>query len=40
MTGFIGDQPVDRFYAAEFQRVNNERLLDVELDFSNLLCYK
>nr|QKO28993.1 hypothetical protein [Spodoptera exigua multiple nucleopolyhedrovirus] len=40
MTGFIGDQPVDKSYAAEYQRVTNEHLLDVELDFSNLLCYK
>ncbi|ACI47481.1 ORF110 [Spodoptera eridania nucleopolyhedrovirus] len=40
MTGFIGDQPVDIFYSQEFQRVNSERVLDVELDFSNLLKYK
>jgi hypothetical protein len=40
MTGFIGDQPIDIFYSQEFQRVNSERVLDVELDFSNLLKYK
>lgn len=40
MTGFIGDEPVDRNYASEFQRVDREHILDVDLDFCRLLQYK
>ncbi|ABM45819.1 unknown protein [Spodoptera frugiperda multiple nucleopolyhedrovirus] len=40
MTGFIGEQDVDRFYADEFNRVNEHHVLDMELDFDNLLRYK
>lgn len=40
MTGFIGDEPVDKFYASEFRRVNEANVIDVELDFGDLLKYK
>ncbi|AIZ48672.1 asb115 [Agrotis segetum nucleopolyhedrovirus B] len=40
MTGFIGDQPVDKQYASEYKRVNDENIIDVDLDFSQLLKYK
>ncbi|AAZ38283.1 ORF-117 [Agrotis segetum nucleopolyhedrovirus A] len=40
MTGFIGDEPADREYAAEYQRANREPVLDFELDFGSLLLYK
>ncbi|AYN45057.1 se97 [Alphabaculovirus alterspexiguae] len=39
MRGFIGEETADKRYADEFRRVNDERLLDVDLDFSRLLTY-
>ncbi|ADB84385.1 hypothetical protein [Apocheima cinerarium nucleopolyhedrovirus] len=37
--GFIGDERADKVYKIEYERVNQQKELDIELDFDKLLKY-
>nr|WUR10798.1 ac53 [Calliteara abietis nucleopolyhedrovirus] len=37
--GFIGEEPADKQYSLEYNRVQNEPTLDIELDLDSLLAY-
>nr|ANS70936.1 ac53-like protein [Lymantria dispar multiple nucleopolyhedrovirus] len=37
--GFIGEESVDKVYSFEYERIHNEKRLDLELDLMKLLKY-